>query len=577
MKLYYELQHYKQCVEDIDMLFTLKPNDSTKTKMSALRVWCLTKISKIAPEDYRLNFEVNTNPFLENACDGMRIFVDENKGRCVKATEKIKNGKVLVAQWPLVAWLRPSLYRLYCNYCFRRLNSQLYPCLKCTKVRYCCRICQIKAWKDYHSIECAALGSLKKASFGHMALRLAIRYGFDNTLSAEEKAYCEQYFGNNTRSVKSLVSKYGKCDQIFRVYMIIAAILMTKIAERLSITDHKRHFAVNASVLVEFIFKILVNCYYIYDEDVKRSGYWDILTSSSKTFEIGIGIYSTASLFAHSCDSNAHRFCLGSKLVLLASNTIEIGEEICINYGTWLSEYTYEERRNFLLETFGFICMCAACRDKAENVQFALRCPKCDNALIWNSKNVKENHCLGCDAKHLDLSKQFEMIAAADRFSEYGRSYLKSKDFDTALIFLQKAERLYAEEYFSSALDSKLLHELFLCYMRLNQFEKAYDYCLRSALATKLNSGVDSIEYIGRKLNFVQMLVEKRKFCSNKEAFLLVGKARKQFMSALALLRNIIEEKEVKVVSEDSVTFLANIREFAATLDVDLSTILKFD
>jgi len=68
-----------------------------------------------------------------------------------------------------------------------------------------------------------------------------------------------------------------------------------------------------------------------------------------------------ASLFNHSCEPSLVRASWGSRLVLAAGREVEEGEELTDMYTVHWTEYTLEERRQYLDRVFHFLCKCHAC------------------------------------------------------------------------------------------------------------------------------------------------------------------------------------------------------------------------
>lgn len=78
----------------------------------------------------------------------------------------------------------------------------------------------------------------------------------------------------------------------------------------------------------------------------------------------GVALYSLQSNCNHSCCENAEvRFLHNSsRLSLVATKDIEVGEEICINYLDHCARFkSREKRQHFLKENYLFVCRCQRC------------------------------------------------------------------------------------------------------------------------------------------------------------------------------------------------------------------------
>lgn len=93
-----------------------------------------------------------------------------------------------------------------------------------------------------------------------------------------------------------------------------------------------------------------------------------------------------ASFFNHSCDPNVRRCRVGRRMVFWAWRPIAQGEECCISYTS-----RGEERRQFLLEHYGFTCTCRHCVEHTNPRQEAALCTRC-GCERWDGM------CVVCDA-----------------------------------------------------------------------------------------------------------------------------------------------------------------------------------
>lgn len=87
-------------------------------------------------------------------------------------------------------------------------------------------------------------------------------------------------------------------------------------------------------------------------------GIWSLNVTGNKDF-FGFGVYPSASFFNHSCAPNIIKQRKGNQLHFVTLKDIEAGEELCIDYGSYLNE-PVKIRREQLREWF-FECMCSRC------------------------------------------------------------------------------------------------------------------------------------------------------------------------------------------------------------------------
>ena len=82
----------------------------------------------------------------------------------------------------------------------------------------------------------------------------------------------------------------------------------------------------------------------------------------NETRTVGDGLYPTACLLNHSCDSNVYKYFSGSTIVVLAAKNIEMGDEVTEGYFPHVQVCPRDERRGWLAEHYLFLCQCPACQ-----------------------------------------------------------------------------------------------------------------------------------------------------------------------------------------------------------------------
>jgi len=87
-----------------------------------------------------------------------------------------------------------------------------------------------------------------------------------------------------------------------------------------------------------------------------------LTTGSEQDRSIGQGLYTTASLINHSCDSNVTRYFTGARQVVVASRDIQEGEEVTDCYlPRDLEGLDRAKRRAWLHHYYRFLCECPVC------------------------------------------------------------------------------------------------------------------------------------------------------------------------------------------------------------------------
>lgn len=126
---------------------------------------------------------LKANPKLPGASTRVELCVMENKGRCTRATNEIKDGSILFVEDPVVSWLRPTMYKFYCSNCFTKIQNHFMTCFNCVKIKYCSSKCRDEAWQKYHSVECKFQECLRYLGYGQMALRTMLLFDQDQMMN----------------------------------------------------------------------------------------------------------------------------------------------------------------------------------------------------------------------------------------------------------------------------------------------------------------------------------------------------------------------------------------------------------
>lgn len=149
-------------------------------------------------------------------------------------------------------------------------------------------------------------------------------------------------------------SEYEKVQKY--PYLLYSYINMYKFI-RLSCTRELQPF-INLTTIRAIIGKNLSNAF----------GIWSEVSDPSEDKEfLGYGVYPSASYFNHSCAPNIVKRRNGETLEFTTLRDIEVGEELCINYGNYTNE-PVKIRRAQLSEWF-FDCGCSKCIEELNSIK----------------------------------------------------------------------------------------------------------------------------------------------------------------------------------------------------------------
>ncbi|XP_058128396.1 SET and MYND domain-containing protein 4-like [Anopheles ziemanni] len=81
-------------------------------------------------------------------------------GRHLLARRSLSRGELVTREWPFVRLLTADNL-LRCDYCLVYLPFALIPCGGCSQALYCTLTCCMRAFEEYHALECSFIGILR--------------------------------------------------------------------------------------------------------------------------------------------------------------------------------------------------------------------------------------------------------------------------------------------------------------------------------------------------------------------------------------------------------------------------------
>lgn len=179
--VFYSLKKYRECLQDVKDILSIKYPEKLKDKLSKRLISCVEYLANDKKANDTNNADINNiltlqgpkDPRYPCASSKLEVVFSEEMGRHVIAKEDIKVGEVLVQENPYFTLLLKNQYLFSCSYCLSR-NCNLLPCTNCCFALYCSPACRKNAWKDYHSAECVLMPTLIHMEFTKLEL-LAFR------------------------------------------------------------------------------------------------------------------------------------------------------------------------------------------------------------------------------------------------------------------------------------------------------------------------------------------------------------------------------------------------------------------
>ncbi len=311
-------------------------------------------------------------PSLSASCD---VDFTEHQGRFIVAKRDMAPGEIVLIEKPFASVLLLQHSLNYCHHCFNRVIAPI-PSARSCLVIFCSERCKTSA-ESYHQFEWPSLDLMLKSGvgkFGYLALRTVATCGpeflrnFQRELQTSSDAKSKLLLGTNKNgkyapddfnTIYNLVTHASdrSGQDLFR--RSVTAVFLLKCLEKGGFFAAKdgadfREFV--GGLLLSHLQSFPCNAHEIPELELRRN---DI--ANSLPVEIGAGIYSTLSLFNHSCDPVVNRNFYGDTCVVRTIKLVRKGEEISDNYGAVYPVHSLQERNNILLPQYYFRCACQAC------------------------------------------------------------------------------------------------------------------------------------------------------------------------------------------------------------------------
>ena len=384
--------------------------------------------------------KLECNPQFPSLSKDVDIKYTEDEGRLVVAKRKFKVGEIIAFEKPYMKMIFLKHLWDHCSVCFKHCLDGL-PCHKCPFIVFCSKSCKKQ---KHNNIECQALKYLHKADIqncpilafktvGSIPPRETSNFSHDKItadVDAERKVIFKdgKYMWNDYRTICNLVTNGEKrsvrdlFDRTFRALYLLKILEATDYFEEVPnnqmdniklnvatlILTHMQAYPSNAHSIMEFAIN-------------KRN----ILASSQ--VEFGCGIYSTLSLFNHSCAPNVTRNDTGEYSIMRAIRTIEKGERIYDNYGFLFQLNPKHQRISELSSQYYFSCKCEACVNDwhllFNNKKPVWKCLHCGNIL------QNQNAASYCKLCKINVSLKERLTEFEKKFKIFEKCYQLVLDF----------------------------------------------------------------------------------------------------------------------------------------------------
>ena len=264
-----------------------------------------------------------------------------------------------------------------CLNCFSSVLAGL-PCHKCSEVVFCSLECRLDAMSGFHKYECQNMHAIQMGP-NFLALRAITQYPLKYFLQNRVKKFeqyddssgtelegSKKYNSNDMSNLFNLSTKNADTEKKIERFMVGAYLL--KILQSMnyfevekkndaSLTEEEVYIGM---LLSHFVGVAENNSHFICKSPLSSHSIRNMPDIIKKNFEpdnIGCGINATLAFFNHSCNPNTIKIQRGRMTLLIASEVIRKGEDICDNYGALF--YTSDKAQR--LQSLGFSCACGPC------------------------------------------------------------------------------------------------------------------------------------------------------------------------------------------------------------------------
>ncbi|XP_065864007.1 histone-lysine N-methyltransferase ASHR2 [Euphorbia lathyris] len=277
----------------------------------------------------------------------VRIEEIQGRGRAMVSSRPIKGGEIVLRDSPILLYSAFPLHHsiatsLYCDNCFRKLQSAVTSCPSCSQHHFCNPNCL--STSSHTPWVCQALSRLRNCPIQSVETQVQARF----LLIACNLALVSP---SDFQILLSLEGTGGDED-------IAAAQFLHSLISSLCPPPAKFPFSVE--LCAALIAKDKLNAF----------GLMEPFDFNSQRSVRAYGIYPKASLFNHDCLPNACRFDYvdnaldhNTDVVIRMIHDVPQGREICLSYFPVNENYSNRQKR--LLEDYGFTCDCDRCKVEA--------------------------------------------------------------------------------------------------------------------------------------------------------------------------------------------------------------------
>eukprot|EP00258_Populus_trichocarpa_P034986 XP_024451005.1 histone-lysine N-methyltransferase ASHR2 [Populus trichocarpa] len=291
----------------------------------------------------------------------VRVEEIQGRGRGLVSTQPLRGGQIVLIDSPILLYSALALTKqqhstfLYCDKCFKTIQSASVSCPTCSHQRFCSPTCLSAALASSHTPwVCQSLSRLRDCQdfLQHHSVERQIQAQF--LVAAYNLAFV------SPSDFQILLSLQGRAEDedpaiVQSLHSVISSLCPPPPIEG---------FSFSLELIAALVAKDRFNAFGLMEPlnlNEENGGQRSVRA---------YGIYPKASLFNHDCLPNACRFDYvdtnnsgNTDIVVRMIHDVPQGREICLSYFPVNSNYS--TRRKRLLEDYGFTCDCDRCKVEA--------------------------------------------------------------------------------------------------------------------------------------------------------------------------------------------------------------------
>ncbi|XP_026656321.1 uncharacterized protein LOC103724370 isoform X2 [Phoenix dactylifera] len=405
------LKCYEVAIPDLEVAFSMEDTLPRKNHIKEELKMVLSKLNSTKGASISTNN--NKNEKLAASAESYHIALQcvfiPSKGRGMTSADDIPPASLLHTEEPLAAIVMKSCRETHCHFCFSEVPADVLFCHSCTIPIYCSQHCQEQAGGQqflrnegsFTVQKCLSAELEKHVMNASLANQVSCAAADMNIKKNPEHrhecggAHWSAVLPHDVVLAGRVMSKYiekkssGKISNPLETLEFAHNYCQIPLANKLELHIYATVLSyclqnyygsdfpsIGASVsqLVLLISQVKVNSMAVVHmnsldghealkKPLKLSTIENAFTCNTEQARVGQAIYSTGSLFNHSCQPNIHAYFLARMLLIRSTEFVPAWNPLELSYGPQVGQLDLQGRQNLLEEQYSFKCQCSSCSE----------------------------------------------------------------------------------------------------------------------------------------------------------------------------------------------------------------------